>query len=101
VFAKLCGRVLTVTVVSAETIKLFRCVTLEEASAGEIMSVLYPTFAYVEDELGAPVKKLILCGVPLDAAGGLKCEVEPLKSRFGTPGPYDAGLLGYLESVEN
>ena len=26
--------------------------------------------------------------------------VEPLRSRFGAPHYYDAGLLGYLESVE-
>ena len=100
VFAKLCGRVLTVTVISGEAIKLFRCVTLEEASPEEILSVLYPTFAYVEDELSAPVKKLILCGLPVELASGLNCEPEPLRSRFGAPGPYDAGLLGYLETVE-
>jgi type IV pilus assembly protein PilM len=101
VLAKLCGRVLTVTVISDETIKLFRCVTLEEGSEYEILSVLHPTFAYVEDELNAPVKKLILCGLPLETAHGLKCEAQPLRSRFGAPGPFDAGLLGYLESVEN
>jgi len=101
VFAKLCGRVLTVAIISGETIKLFRCVTLEEASEEEILSVLHPTFAYVEDELSAPVKKLIFCGMPLEAARGLNCEAEPLRSRFGAPGPYDAGLLGYLESVES
>ena len=26
--------------------------------------------------------------------------IEPLRSRFGTPGETNAGLLGYLESVE-
>ncbi|HLH41013.1 MAG TPA: hypothetical protein VKX39_17820 [Bryobacteraceae bacterium] len=101
VFAKLCGRALTVAVISGEAIKLFRCVTLEESSEAEILGVLYPTFAYVEDELGAPVNRLILCGLPLELARGLRCEAEPLRSRFGLPGPYDAGLLGYLESIQN
>lgn len=101
VLAKLCGHVLTIAVISGAMIKLFRCVTLEEATEEEILSVLHPTFAYVEDELRSPVKKLILCGVPLQAARGLNCETEPLRSRFGAPGPYDAGLLGYLESIEN
>jgi len=101
VFAKLCGRALTVAVVSGETIKLFRCVTLDETNEPEILGVLHPTFAYVEDELGGPVNKLILCGLPMELARGLKCEAEPLRSRFGAPGPYDAGLLGYLESIQN
>lgn len=101
VLAKLSGRVLTVAVIAGETIKLFRCVTLEEASEEEILGVLHPTFSYVEDELGAPVKRLVLCGVPQEIARGLKCEVETLASPFGTPGAYNAGLLGYLESIEN
>jgi type IV pilus assembly protein PilM len=100
VLAKLSGRVLTVAVLSGSSIRLFRCVTLEEASDDEILGVLHPTFAYVEDELSAAVSKLILCGFerPLD---GLRCPVEPLRSRFGEPGGFNAGLLGYLESVAN
>jgi len=101
VLAKLSGRVLTVAVTSGQAIKLFRCVTLEEASREEILGVLYPTFAYVEDELPAPASKLVICGLPASTVEGLKCEIEPLRSRFGTPGAYDAGMLGYLESVEN
>ncbi len=101
VLAKLCGRVLTVAVLSGEAIRLFRCVTLEESSEPEILGVLHPTFAYVEDELGAPVNRLILCGLPLELGRKLNCEAEPLRSRFGLPGPCDAGLLGYLESIEN
>jgi type IV pilus assembly protein PilM len=101
VLAKVSGRALTVSVISSNIVKLFRCVALEEASEEEILGVLHPTFAYVEDELGSPVSRLITCGIPQDILGRLKCEVEPLRSRFGTPGPYNAGLLGYLESVEN
>jgi type IV pilus assembly protein PilM len=100
VLAKVSGRALTVSVISSNIVKLFRCVALEEASEEEILGVLHPTFAYVEDELGSPVSRLITCGIPQEILGRLKCEVEPLRSRFGTPGPYNAGLLGYLESVE-
>jgi type IV pilus assembly protein PilM len=100
VVAKLSGRALTVSVISSNIVKLFRCVALEEAREEEILGVLHPTFAYVEDELGSPVSRLITCGIPQETLGRLKCEVEPLRSRFGTPGPYNAGLLGYLESVE-
>ena len=98
VVAKLSGQVLTVTVLSGAVVKLFRCVTLESSDNQEILGILHPTFAYVEDELASPVRKLVLCGfdhVPAE----LRCETEPLRSRLGTPGVYNAGLLGYMESV--
>lgn len=105
VVAKLSGQVLTVTVLSGGTIKLFRCVTLEGSGDtldnSEILAILHPTFAYIEDELASPVKKLILCGFRNGAPADLRCETEPLRSWIGTPGEYNAGLLGYLESVVN
>lgn len=101
VVVKLSGRALTVAVIAGATVKLFRCVLLDEATEEEILGVLHPTFAYVEDELNAPVSKLILCGLPPEAVASFRCEVEPLRSRFGAPGPFNAGLLGYLELVEN
>ena len=74
---------------------------LEEASEEEIMSVLHPTFAYVEDELSAPVRAVVVSGISPDALTGLGCEVEPLRSRLGTPAPYSAGLMGYMEQIQN
>jgi hypothetical protein len=99
VLAKLTGRALTVAVISDQIVKLFRCVALEDESTEEILAVLQPTFAYVEDELASPVRRLIVCGIPPEIASQLGCESEPLRSRLGTAGPYNAGLLGYLESV--
>ncbi len=96
--AKLAGKTLTVMVVSAGALRLFRCLTLEDASEEEIRSVLYPTFAYAEDELSAPIRRLIFCGFeqpPRD----LPCESEPLRGRFGAAGPFNAGLLGYMEAA--
>lgn len=101
VVAKLSGQVLTVTVLSGGTIKLFRCVKLEGLDDAELLAILHPTFAYVEDELASPVRKLILCGFPHGVPAELKCETEPLRSRIGAPGEFNAGLLGYLESVVN
>jgi len=101
VVAKLSGQVLTVTVISGGTIKLFRCVMLEGSDEGELLAVLHPTFAYVEDELESPVRKLILCGFPRGVPEELRCETENLRSRLGTPGEFNAGLLGYMESVVN
>src|SRR4051794_7779420 len=54
VFAKLSGLTLTVAVIEGSKIKLFRCVTLDDGSESELLSILQPTFAYIEDELSAP-----------------------------------------------
>jgi type IV pilus assembly protein PilM len=100
--AKLAGKTLTVMVVAAGRLRLFRCLTLEyggeQAVEEEIRAVLYPTFAYAEDELGSPIRRVILCGfdTPLE---NLPCESEPLRGRFGAAGPFNAGLLGYLEAT--
>jgi type IV pilus assembly protein PilM len=99
VIAKLAGRKLTVMVASEGRLKLFRCLALEEASDEEILGVLYPTFAYVEDELGQPLRTLLTCGFPR-VPDGLPVAVEPLRGRIGTPGAFNAGLLGYLEGAQ-
>jgi len=101
IFAKLAGRALSLMVLAGDSVKLFRCVDLEGAGEAEILSVLQPTFAYVEDELGTPARRLVLCGFPPGALGGLNRETEVLRSRLGSPGAFNAGLLGYLESAEN
>jgi type IV pilus assembly protein PilM len=97
--AKLAGGALTVMVVVDGKLKLFRCVSLEEgADEDEIMRVLHPTFAYAEDELQAPIRRLIVCGFD-NPPRNLPVEPEPLRSVFGAPTPFNAGLLGYLEAA--
>jgi type IV pilus assembly protein PilM len=105
--AKLSGKVLTVAVMKSERLKLVRCVELTELSTEEVMAVLFPTVAYVEDELAARPDRVLLCGfghMADDFATQWTTELgvpfEPIRSRLGTPGPYNAGLLGYLESPE-
>jgi type IV pilus assembly protein PilM len=98
VIARLAGNALSVLVVAVNRLKLFRCLALEESTDEEILRVLCPTFAYAEDEIGSPVRRLILCGFPKVPAG-LPCETEPLRSRLGAPGAFNAGLLGYLEAA--
>jgi type IV pilus assembly protein PilM len=88
---------LTVMVVAGGKLKLFRCLTLEESTEEEILGVLHPTLAYAEDELGAPVKRVILCGFSTPPLG-LPCETEPLRSRAGMPTAFNAGLYGYMEA---
>ena len=98
VIAKLTGNVLTVMAIDHGQLKLFRCLTIENGSDEEILAVLNPTFAYIEDELGQKPEKLLLCGFakPLE---GLNIEMEPLRSHLGTANAYNAGLLGYLEGA--
>jgi len=104
--AKLTGRVLTVLVREKSALKLVRCLELPSASLDDIAAVLAPTLVYVEDNLGGHAEKLFLCGFGahtgeaqqrLQEESGV--EVEPLRSPLGTPGEYNAGLLGYLRSV--
>jgi len=103
VIAKLTGNVLTVMAVDDGQLKLFRCLTIEDGGGqdphnAEILAVLNPTFAYIEDELGRKPEKLLLCGFAKPVEG-LNVEMEPLRSRLGTPSAYNAGLLGYLEAA--
>jgi hypothetical protein len=100
VIAKLAGLVLTVAVVADGRLRLFRCLTIEAPSEDEIRSVLQPTFAFVEDELGRPVEKLFICG-SFAPPRGLTIPIEPLRSRLGPVNGFNAGLLGYLEAVGN
>lgn len=101
VIVKLCGKILTVMVLDGAILKLFRCVALEEITEQEVLAVLQPTFAYVEDELGGPVSRLLLCGFPNGSLSSLSAARDVLNSRFGTPGAYNAGLLGHLEGILN
>jgi len=106
VLAKLGGETLAVSVVEGESLRLVRCVELPEVSVPEVMAVLYPTFAYIEDELARRPQALLVCGFgpmseeiagPIEREFGV--EVRPLRSRLGAPDQTNAGLLGYLESL--
>ena len=106
-FAKLSGRSLSIVVLDGSTVKLSRCMEMEDGSPAEMESILHPTFIYIEDEMQSKATRLVLCGFGTEVAqlsSRWQTEwgigVETLQSRFGMPGPVNAGLLGYLESVE-
>jgi len=106
VVAKISGRVLTVMVLRNGRLKLVRCLEVHANDVAEIAADLYPTFVYIEDNIGAKADRLLLCGFGehLDAARQqfqreLAVEVEPVRSPLGPPGENNAGLLGYLRSV--
>jgi type IV pilus assembly protein PilM len=98
VIARLTGRTLTVMAVDHGHLKLFRCLALDEGTDEELLGVLQPTFAYVEDELGQPVSKLYTCGFARLPAG-ITVIHEPLRSRAGAVNGFNAGLMGYMEAV--
>lgn len=97
VLIKVAHHVLTVAVAMEGKLRLLRCVELSSAEDEEIGQVLYPTLAYLEDELKTRPQSVHLCGLkslPLD----LDLPEGPLVSPYGTPNPNNAGLLGYLAS---
>ena len=68
---------------------------------------MFPTLAYVEDQLSARPDALLLCGFGsageefrLWLATELNIPTALLTSRLGEPGEFNAGLLGYLESCK-
>lgn len=107
VLMKLSGRFLTISIVQSGRLRLLRWMELGELSREEILGPLFPTLAYAEDELGARAGRILLCGFG-SLAESLRQEIErevsapcePLRSRFGEVQSFNAGLLGWLESVE-
>lgn len=105
VLARLNGRVLTVVVAAGPALKLVRTVELPELSADEILAVLFPTLAYIEDEMGTQPARLLLCGfgdtgsIAPEWVTELQTPVEPLRTPWGEPTGGNIGLLGYLQSL--
>lgn len=104
VLARLNGRYLSVLVANGPVMRLVRTVELTEVTPDEILGVLFPTLAFVEDEMGGTADRIFFAGFDSggrlpDWVSELQVPAEMLKSRYGTPGGANAGLLGYLESM--
>ncbi|MBI4902771.1 MAG: hypothetical protein HY820_04000 [Acidobacteria bacterium] len=104
VTAKLSGKVLSIAVTEGDLLRMYRCVELASVTGEEISSVLFPTFAYIEDEFKKRPERTLLCGfgnlgeeIAMHLEQEMQVRVEPLRSPFGLPGPYNAGLMGYLQ----
>jgi type IV pilus assembly protein PilM len=101
VLARISGKVLTVIVLNGSVVKLVRTLELGELSREEMLGVLLPTMAFIEDQFRARPARVVFCGVD-DLDGWeeeLAVPVELLKSKFGTPNQFNAGLHGYLQSM--
>ncbi len=103
--AKLSGRMLTILVISSGLLKLVRSLELSEPGIAEIAADLYPTFVYIEDQLGTQAEKLLLAGFGGFGAEArdqfareLRLPVELIRTGLGVAGDNNLGLLGYLQS---
>ncbi len=98
------GGVLTAAVFRGQILKMVRTVELMEVSPAEVVQVLLPTMAFLEDEWKMKPERLITCGFDRDMGldGYLETEtglpVEPLISPFGLAGEANAGIQGFLTS---
>lgn len=103
ILARLNGRVLSVLVMNGPVLKLVRTVELPAITDEEILGVLFPTVAYIEDEMSAQPARLVLCGFEQNPAwtAELGIPVEPLRSQLGAPNGSNAGLIGYLETLNS
>jgi type IV pilus assembly protein PilM len=102
---KLSRNVLSALAVNGARLKLIRTIELEDVNREDILGILYPTLAYLEDEMLSKVDRVLLCGFggitqPLatEWESELGIPVTALQSKRGSPGQFNAGLLGYLES---
>jgi type IV pilus assembly protein PilM len=106
VVAKLSSRVLTIMVLSSGVLKLVRSLDLSEPGIAEIVADLYPTFVYIEDNLGAKAEKLLLAGFGGMAAEAqdqfareLHIPVDLVRASAGVASENNLGLLGYLQAL--
>jgi type IV pilus assembly protein PilM len=106
VVAKLSGRAISVSVTENNVLRMFRCVEMDAVTPADVTTVLFPTFAFIEDEFKKKPQRLLLCGfggLGESLATGLGMElnttVEPVRSTAGIPSSYNAGLLGYLQRI--
>ena len=106
VVMKRSGRVLALSVLQGHSLKMIRCVELSHGSEDEVWDVLLPTIAYMEDQLASRPESIKICGFEASSdvaerwSQDLGAPVVRAVSKFGEPGPYNAGLLGYLETLE-
>ncbi len=103
---RLSGLTLTISHFENDVLRLYRCLELQAGTMDEVLNVLDPTLAYLEDERKTKPSRISVCGLgSLGPALGLHLrenwaiEVQPMRSRLGEVDASNAGLLGYLEAM--
>jgi hypothetical protein len=102
-FAKSTGSTLAVLLIEQGRVRLVRSLDLT-SEEDAVMPTLQQTLAFAEDQIGEPVRRIVLAGFGEETDGlsyriersfGIHC--EPLRSRFGAASRENAGVLGLLE----
>jgi len=103
---RLSGLTLTISHFMQTELSLFRCLQLQTGSLDEILNVVDPTLAYLEDERKTKPSRVDLCGLgPLgqELSDHLEAtwqvNAQPMRSRIGAVDANNAGLFGYLEAM--
>ncbi len=103
---RLNGPTLTLCHFEGVELSLYRCLELQEGTLDEVLNVLEPTLAYLEDERKLKPARIDLCGLGAMAAEleqhlatNWQVPAQPLRSRLGAVESNNAGLLGYLEAA--
>lgn len=98
---------IAVALIEKGSLRMFRCVELHEVNAGDIADILIPTLAYAEDHLSSRPSALLLCGFGAHDSAEIErwnqeagLAVGRLRSRYAAVTGVNAGLLGYMESLE-
>ena len=98
---------IAVALIEKGSLRMFRCVELHEVIAGEIADILIPTLAYAEDHLSSRPSALLLCGFSAQDSAEIErwnqeagLAVGRMRSRYAAVTGANAGLLGYMESLE-
>ena len=103
---RLNGPTLTLSHFEGTELALYRCLELQAGTLDEVLNVLEPTLAYLEDERKLKPARIDLCGLGSMAAdldrhiaANWGVPTQPLRSRLGAVEATNAGLLGYLEAA--
>jgi type IV pilus assembly protein PilM len=106
VVLRLCGRTFTLSYFEGEELRLFRSLELGEGTLDEILGVVDPTLAYLEDERQRKPLRVDVCGlasVEPELGDHLRSQwnvpVQVLRSQVGKVEAHNAGLMGYLEAA--
>jgi len=102
-FAKSTGSTLAMLLVEQGRVRLVRSLDLT-SEQDAVVPTLQQTLAFAEDQLGQPVRQIVLAGFGEETTNlghrierNFRIHCEPLRSRFGTALRENAGVLGLLE----
>jgi type IV pilus assembly protein PilM len=90
------GRVLTLTVLHQNAARLIRCVQIEPEPE-EVQGIVGPTAAFVEDEYGAQIERVVACGLE---GIGVAWPAAAAVTNLRVP-PERAALAGYLHAISH